>query len=142
MKAIIAGVAVFLSVGGASLCVALIVLVQLHSRSIIRDPLEFNVYGMLAYLLALGLGAVMAGYVVARATRSAPYVHSVLLVLLFAAAHQVYLRWGPDTLWDQLFGSVKEILFICFPLCMLGTLVGRLGSIFGWDVEKTKSVDN
>lgn len=101
VRTVAAGLAAFIAVGVVVFGV-LYGVVYLWSMS--------NVWADLLYMytepIAIAVGLVSAGYVVAKIAHRAPFIHSASLVALLALVHAAYRRWGPETLSDDLVPAI------------------------------------
>jgi uncharacterized membrane protein YfcA len=83
-----------------------------------------NINGMLCFMVGVAVGSIVGGYVTARASERARFIHSAIAVALLYVLHQAYILWGPDTLWDTFYDPHLETVLVCFPFFMLGTWMG------------------
>ncbi len=154
VRTVAAGLAAFIAVGVVVFGV-LYGVVYLWSMS--------NVWADLLYMytgpIAIAVGLVSAGYVVAKIAHRAPFIHSASLVALLALVHAAYRRWGPETLSDDLVPAIVstfgphittretllieiflvETVLVCLPFAMLGTWIG-LRKRRGRESKETKNI--
>jgi hypothetical protein len=137
IKAITAGLATFIVVGGIVLGAAYVTVVYVLPRPNQWAELTMSINGMLAFLLAVGAGSVSGGYLVAKTSPRAPYVNSMLLAALLAVIHHAYLYsglstlwdmfadlyWGASRMWNNFFGTMT-ILVVFLPFFILGAWIG------------------
>jgi hypothetical protein len=120
--AIAAGLTAFFFAGGivfGAIYLALIYFPQPSSWMTLR----LNIEGAYGFLASAVVGSIVSGCVTACVAKSARFVHSAVVFGVLCALHQVYIFWGPDTLWDTLYGPLLTALG-CLPFLALGTWIG------------------
>ncbi len=120
--AIVAGLTAFFFAGGivfGAIYLALVYLSQPSSWMTLR----LNVEGAYGFLASVTVGSIVGGCVTSCVAKSARFVHSVVVFGILCALHQVYISWGPDTLWDTFYSPLLTALG-CLPFFALGAWIG------------------
>jgi MFS family permease len=122
--AIVAGLAAFFAAGAIVFGVCYVVVIHILPQPDDWRTLRTNVEGMLGFQVSVAIGSIVGGYITSRVAGRARFVHSLGVIAVLVAMRQGYILWGPHTLWDEMFGPVREAALVCLPFFALGTWLG------------------